>query len=124
MSETKAVILHTQEELEAIRQRVTTTLVDMVDRTVQSMDRMSKRLDAVDAAMERLCNVDLMTQNELMAYTAYMRDSFRLKQDFLRTLAGYDVDMSRVPAQAAATEVYDEEQADALRQEVLRREQQ
>lgn len=115
------MILHTQSELEAIRQRVTTTMVDMVDRTVQSMDRMSKRLEVVDEAMEKLCDPSKMTQNELMAYTAYMRDSFRLKQDFLRTLAGYDVDVSRVPAQAATEDTYDEEKAVALRDEVMRR---
>ena len=122
MDNNKNVTLHTQSELEVIRQRVTTTLVDMVDRTVQSMDRMSRRLEAVDAAMEKLCNPETMTQNELMAYTAYMRDSFRLKQDFLRTIAGYDVDVSRVPAQATTENAYDEEKAEALRQEVLRRE--
>ena len=117
----KAVTLHTQSELEVIRQRVNTTMVDMVDRTVQSMDRMSRRLDEVDAAMEKACDPGKMTMNELMAYTAYMRDSFRLKQDFLRALAGFDVDTSRIPVQAVAADIYDEEKAAALRDEVMRR---
>ena len=113
--------MHTQSELEVIRQRVNTTMVDMVDRTVQSMDRMSRRLDEVDAAMEKACDPGKMTMNELMAYTAYMRDSFRLKQDFLRALAGFDVDTSRIPVQAVAADIYDEEKAAALRDEVMRR---
>lgn len=122
MSERKDITLHTQAEVDIIRQRVNTTLVDMVDRTVQSMDRMSRRLDEVDRRMEEVCDVSKMTQNELMAYTAYMRESFRMKQDFLRTLSGYDMDVSRVPVQAVAADVYDEEHAEALRAEVLRRE--
>ena len=99
MSESKPVLLYTQDGLEEVRQRVNTTMVNMVDRTVQSMDRMSKRLDEVE----------------------FLRDSFRMRQDFLRTLSGYDVNISKVPVQADSTPIYDEEKADALRDEVLRR---
>ena len=121
MSESKPVLLYTQDGLEEVRQRVNTTMVNMVDRTVQSMDRMSKRLDEVEAAMDKMFDPSKMTRNELMAYTTFLRDSFRMRQDFLRTLSGYDVNISKVPVQADSTPIYDEEKADALRDEVLRR---
>ena len=121
MSESKPVLLYTQDGLEEVRQRVNTTMVNMVDRTVQSMDRMSKRLDEVEAAMDKMFDPSKMLRNELMAYTAFLRDSFRMRQDFLRTLSGYDVNISKVPVQADSTPIYDEEKAEALRDEVLRR---
>ena len=114
--------MHTQDELEVIRQRVNTTMVDMVDRTVQSMDRMSRKLDAVEAAADALFDPSKMTRNELMAYTAFLRDNFRMRQDFLRTLSGFDVNTSKVPVQVDSAPIYNEEQAEALRNEVLRRE--
>lgn len=114
--------MHTQDELDVIRQRVNTTMVDMVDRTVSAMDRMSKKLDEVEEAMDRLMDPSTMTRNELMAYTAFIRDSFRMRQDFLRALSGFDVNTSKVPVQADSAPIYDEVQAEALRNEVLRRE--
>lgn len=122
MSDCKSVTLHTQDELDVIRQRVNTTMVDMVDRTVSAMDRMSKKLDEVEEAMDRLMDPSTMTRNELMAYTAFIRDSFRMRQDFLRALSGFDVNTSKVPVQADTAPIYDEVQAEALRNEVLRRE--
>lgn len=122
MSDCKSVTLHTQDELDTIRQRVNTTMVDMVDRTVSAMDRMSKKLDEVEEAMDRLVDPSTMTRNELMAYTAFIRDSFRMRQDFLRTLSGFDVNTSKVPVQVDSAPIYDEVQAEALRNEVLRRE--
>jgi len=122
MSDCKSVTLHTQDELDTIRQRVNTTMVDMVDRTVSAMDRMSRKLDEVEQAMDKLIDPSTMTRNELMAYTAFLRDSFRMRQDFLRTLSGFDVNTSKVPVQADAAPIYDEVQAEALRNEVLRRE--
>ena len=122
MSDCKSVTLHTQDELDVIRQRVNTTMVDMVDRTVSAMDRMSKKLDEVEEAMDRLMDSSTMTRNELMAYTAFIRDSFRMRQDFLRALSGFDVNTSKVPVQADSAPIYDEVQAEELRNEVLRRE--
>lgn len=122
MSDCKSVTLHTQDELDTIRQRVNTTMVDMVDRTVSAMDRMSRKLDEVEKAMDNLIDPSTMTRNELMAYTAFLRDSFRMRQDFLRTLSGFDVNTSKVPVQADSSPIYDEVQAEALRNEVLRRE--
>jgi hypothetical protein len=122
MSDCKSVTLHTQDELDTIRQRVNTTMVDMVDRTVSAMDRMSRKLDEVEKAMDKLIDPSTMTRNELMAYTAFLRDSFRMRQDFLRTLSGFDVNTSKVPVQADSAPIYDEVQAEALRNEVLRRE--
>ena len=122
MSDCKSVTLHTQDELDTIRQRVNTTMVDMVDRTVSAMDRMSKKLDEVEEAMDRLMDPSTMTRNELMAYTAFIRDSFRMRQDFLRALSGFDVNTSKVPVQADTAPIYDEVQAEELRNEVLRRE--
>lgn len=121
MSESNAVILYTQDGLDEVRRRVNTTMVNMIDRTVQSMDRMSKRLDEVEAAMDKMFDPSKMSRNELMGYTAFLRDSFRMRQDFLKTLSGYDVNISKVPVQADSVPVYDEEKADALRDEVLRR---
>lgn len=121
MSASNAVKLYTQDGLDDVRRRVNTIMVDMIDRTVQSMDRMSRRLDEVEAAMDKMFDPSNMTRNELMGYTAFLRDSFRMRQDFLRTLSGYDVNISKVPVQADSVPIYDEDKADALRDEVLRR---
>ena len=120
--ETRQIALYTPDGLEEVRRRVNTIMVDMVDRTVQSMDKMSRKLDEVEEAMYRRADPSGMTTSELVAYTSFLRDSFRLRQDFLRTLSGYDANVSKAPVQAADRPLYSEEQADALREEVLRRE--
>ena len=120
--ENQGVELYTAENLSDVRNRVSTTMVDMIDRTVQSMNKMSRKLDKIDEALDKAFDVSRMTPNELMAYTAYIRESFKLKQDFLKTLSGYDVNISKVPVQTDNTPIYDEEAAAGLRLEVLRRE--
>ena len=45
-----------------------------------------------------------------------------MRQDFLRALSGFDVNTSKVPVQADSAPIYDEVQAEELRNEVLRRE--
>lgn len=121
MADSTNITLHSQEDLDAIRCRVSTTMVDMVDRSVQSLDKLSKRLDKVDDAMDRLVDVDKMTVNELIAYQGFMRESFKMRQEFLRTLSGYDVNVSKVPVRVEAQSLMDEDAACALRDEVLRR---
>lgn len=121
MGTTNAITLHTQGDLEEIRRRVNTLMVDMVDRSVQSLDKAMRRLDEIDDAMEKLNDISKMTVNELVAYQAFMRESFRMKQDFLKTLSGYDINISKVPVAADSATMMDEDAAVALREEVMRR---
>lgn len=121
MSDSKEMTLHTQDDLDGIKRRVNTTMVDMVDRSVQSLDKLSKRLDRVDDAMDRLVDLEHMTINELVAYQAFMRESFKMRADFLRTLSGYDINVSKVPVKADENSLMDEDAAVALRDEVMRR---
>lgn len=96
-------------------------MIDMVDRSVRSLDKLSRRLDMVDDAMDRLVDINKMNINELVAYQAFMRESFKMKQDFLRTLSGYDVNVSKVPVKTDDHSLMDEDAAVALRDEVMRR---
>lgn len=121
MGTTNAITLHTQGDLEEIKRRVNTLMVDMVDRSVQSLDKAMRRLDEIDDAMAKLNDISKMTVNELVAYQAFMRESFRMKQDFLKTLSGYDINISKVPVAADSTTMMDEDAAVALREEVMRR---
>lgn len=113
--------LHTQGDLDEIKRRVNTTVVDMVDQSVQSLARLSRRLDVVDMAMERLVDVTQMSANELLAYQAFIKESFKMRQDFLRTLGGFDVNVSKVPIRMDDDSMMDEDAAVALRDEVMRR---
>ena len=121
MSNSTEMTLHTQDDLDDIKRRVNTTMVDMVDRSVQAMDKLSRRLDQVDDAMDKLIDVSKMSMNELVAYQAFMRESFKMRADFLRTLSGYDINVSKVPIKADDHSLMDEEAACALRDEVMRR---
>ena len=50
-----------------------------------------------------------------------MRESFKMRADFLRTLSGYDINVSKVPVKADENSLMDEDAAVALRYEVMRR---
>lgn len=111
-------------DLEVLRAKTANTMLNITTRTVSALDVLSERLDGIDNALAMRCNLDEMDIAGLNAYFYQVKESFRLRQDFLRALSGYDVDTSRVPIQeesASSTPVYSEEVADEVKQEIMRR---
>jgi len=111
-------------DLEVLRAKTANTMLNITARTVSALDVLSERLDGIDNALALKCNLDEMSVSELNAYFFQVKESFRLRQDFLRALSGYDVDTSRVPVQeesASSAPVYSEEVADEVKQEIMRR---
>lgn len=111
-------------DLEVLRAKTANTMLNITARTVSALDVLSERLDGIDNALAIRCNLDEMDIAGLNAYFYQVKESFRLRQDFLRALSGYDVDTSRVPIQEESTSsapAYSEEVADEVKQEIMRR---
>lgn len=111
-------------DLEVLRAKTANTMLNITARTVSALDVLSERLDGIDNALALKCNLDDMSIADLNAYFFQVKESFRLRQDFLRALSGYDVDTSRVPVQeesASSVPTYSEEVVDEVKQEIMRR---
>lgn len=111
-------------DLEVLRAKTANTMLNITARTVSALDVLSERLDGIDNALALKCNLDEMSVSDLNAYFFQVKESFRLRQDFLRALSGYDVDTSRVPVQEESTSsvpTYSEEVVDEVKQEIMRR---
>ena len=111
-------------DLEVLKAKTANTMLNITARTVSALDVLSERLDGIDNALAMRCNLDEMDIAGLNAYFYQVKESFRLRQDFLRALSGYDVDTSRVPIQeesTSSTPAYSEEVADEVKQEIMRR---
>lgn len=111
-------------DLEVLRAKTANTMLNITARTVSALDVLSERLDGIDNALALKCNLDDMSIADLNAYFFQVKESFRLRQDFLRALSGYDVDTSRVPVQEESTSsapTYSEEVVDEVKQEIMRR---
>lgn len=111
-------------DLEQLRTKAANTMLNITARTVSALNVLSERLDGIDNALAFKCNLDDMSIAELNAYFFQVKESFKLRQDFLRALSGYDVDTSRVPVQEESTSdtpVYSEEVVDEVKQEIMRR---
>lgn len=111
-------------DLEVLRAKTANTMLNITARTVSALDVLSERLDGIDNALALKCNLDNMSIADLNAYFFQVKESFRLRQDFLRALSGYDVDTSRVPVQEESTSsvpTYSEEVVDEVKQEIMRR---
>lgn len=111
-------------DLEVLRVKTANTMLNITARSVNALDVLSERLDGIDNALALKCNLDEMSVSDLNAYFLQVKESFRLRQDFLRALSGYDVDTSRVPVQEESTSsvpTYSEEVVDEVKQEIMRR---
>ena len=85
-----------QKDLDNLRAEMARTMLNVTKRTVLGLEKLSIRLEGIDDALAQKINLDEATPAQLLQYFNQVRDSYRLKQDFLKTLAGYDVDTSKV----------------------------
>ena len=113
-----------QKDLDAFKAQTAKTMLNVTARTVAALDKLSIRLDGIDDAIANNTNLDDMSLQQLIAYFNQCKESFRLRQDFLKVLSGYDVDTSKVkteePEETTST-VLSEEDALKIKQELLRR---
>ena len=111
-------------ELEAIRARTARRILNVTERSIEGLETLLHRVDGIDNALANALNLDEMTPQEVYAYFNQVQQSFRLRQDFLRSLAGYDIDTSKVPVEQEkeiGPEVIDAEVAEQVKHEILSR---
>lgn len=113
-----------QSDLDALRAKTATKMLNITARMVDSIDNLSYRLDAIDNALGQR-NLDEMSPQELIAMFNQARDSFRLRQDFLKALSGYEADTSKVPVDTdvdGRDNSVSEEDAERIKAQILGKE--
>lgn len=124
MAEEQSFIPVPQKELEAIKARTAKRILNVTERSIEGLETLLHRIDGIDNALASNLHLDEMTPQELYAYFNQAQQSFRLRQDFLRSLAGYDIDTSKVPAEKdedTSAQVIDEDTAEKVKQEIMNR---
>lgn len=113
-----------QKELDTLKAKMARTMLNVTQRTVEGLEKLSLRLDGLDDALALKINLDEASPQQLMLYFQQMKDSFRLRQDFLKALSGYDVDTTKVAVEKVETDestTLSEDDAERIRNELLRR---
>lgn len=113
-----------QKELDTLKAKMARTMLNVTQRTVEGLEKLSMRLDGLDDALALKINLDEASPQQLMLYFQQMKDSFRLRQDFLKALSGYDVDTTKVAVEKVETDestTLSEDDAERIRNELLRR---
>lgn len=124
MAEDQSFIPVPRKELEAIKARTAKRILSVTERSIEGLETLLHRIDGIDNALANSLKLDDMTPQDLYAYFNQAQQSFRLRQDFLRSLAGYDIDTSKVPSEQendVGSQTIDEATAERVRQEILRR---
>jgi hypothetical protein len=88
-------------DLETVRARMAVKTLNMTERMVDGMDTLLHRIDGIDNALALKINLDEASPKELYDYCNQAKESFKVRQDFLKTLSGYDVDTSKVQVEEA-----------------------
>ncbi len=88
-------------DLETVRARMAVKTLNMTERMVDGMDTLLHRIDGIDNALALKINLDEASPKELYDYFNQAKESFKVRQDFLKTLSGYDVDTSKVQVEEA-----------------------
>ena len=111
-------------ELEAIKARTAKRILNITERSIVGLETLLHRIDGIDEALASHLKLDEMTPQELYAYFNQAQQSFRLRQDFVRTVAGYEVDTSKVPTEKdekLGRQQIDEDVAHQVQAEILKR---
>lgn len=111
-------------ELDAIKARTAKRILNITERSIEGLEALLNRIDGIDNALAASCNLATMTPQELYAYFNQAQQSFKLRQDFVRTVAGYEVDTSKVPTEKDEKinrQQIDEDVARDVQAEILRR---
>lgn len=93
------IIAVPQKELDAVKAKVARKMLSVTERSVDAMEAISHRLDSIDEAIASAVNLDEANLTELMMFFNQQKESFRLRQDFLKCLSGYEADTSKVPVE-------------------------
>lgn len=91
---------------------------------VDGLDTLLHRIDGVDNALASKINLDEASPKELYDYFNQMKESFKVRQDFLKTLSGYDVDTSKVKveeAESVEATVISDEDAERIKLAIMNR---
>ena len=91
---------------------------------VDGLDTLLHRIDGVDNALASKINLDEASPKELYDYFNHMKESFKVRQDFLKTLSGYDVDTSKVKveeAESVEATVISDEDAERIKLAIMNR---
>lgn len=111
-------------DLETVRARMAVKTLNMTERMVDGMDTLLHRIDGIDNALALKINLDEASPKELYDYFNQAKESFKVRQDFLKTLSGYDVDTSKVQVEEAEeveSTVISEEDAERVKALIMQR---
>lgn len=111
-------------DLETVRARMAVKTLNMTERMVDGMDTLLHRIDGIDNALAQKINLDEASPKELYDYFNQAKESFKVRQDFLKTLSGYDVDTSKVQVEEAEeveSTVISEEDAERVKALIMQR---
>ena len=111
-------------DLETVRARMAVKTLGITERMVDGLDTLLHRIDGVDNALESKINLDEASPKELYDYFNQMKESFKVRQDFLKTLSGYDVDTSKVKveeAESVEATVISDEDAERIKLAIMNR---
>lgn len=113
-----------KKDLEIIKAKTEQRVLRVTEMSIAGLEKLLQRIDGIDDAIARQCDLNKMTPAELYAYFNQAQQSFRLRQDFVRTVAGYDMDISRVPTEAddrTKSQALPESEAERVRNEIMAR---
>lgn len=111
-------------DLETVRARMAVKTLGITERMVDGLDTLLHRIDGVDNALASKINLDEASPKELYDYFNQMKESFKVRQDFLKTLSGYDVDTSKVKveeAESVEATVISDEDAERIKLAIMNR---
>lgn len=120
----EVVQTYNQGDLEAVKARMGAKMLNMTERMLDSMEILQHRLDGIDDALAKKINLDEATPKEIYDLFNQTKESFKVRQEFLKTLSGYGVDTSNVKVEEAETveaTVISEEDAERVKAEIMSR---
>lgn len=111
-------------DLETVRARMAVKTLGITERMVDGLDTLLHRIEGVDDALASKIKLDEASPKELYDYFNQMKESFKVRQDFLKTLSGYDVDTSKVKveeAESVEATVISDEDAERIKLAIMNR---
>lgn len=124
MSENNQPLSIPQKDLDDLKARMNLKMLNMTECAVDSMSNLIHRLESIDNAIAMKINLDEASPRELFDYFNQVKESFKVRQEFLKTLSGHDVDTTKVQVDKADEVVETDispEDAERIKAEILKR---
>lgn len=125
MSEENTQVAVPKKKLAELQAKMNLLGVNISKNSMESMDALLHRMDAIDNAIANSTNLDQATLRELMDMSRQTNESVRLRLDILRAINGYATDTSNVEVdksdEKVDTTVFSEDDAERIKSEIFKR---